>query len=341
MLAGAIALGEATDGERREYRQHLAGCSTCLQALGGEHELERTAAIVGAARECEVWQPDLSDAVASKMQARKRVWRFGLSVLGICLAVSFVLHVAIASGLAHLTPTLADPLVLNYGGMRIALERRGPVPKSPPPVAQRRMVVVHNVVQLSRAPVANVAPATDRGSKAEPTSAPRQIAAAIVHPDPQTADPTGAQSNVPIWRRGAGADTWHTIAKTTTTAFTESAPQVMNGRLESIQIAATYTTRDAAPIGGDTAINPQPPMIATDEGAQGTAVFAVSIDERGVPTKCTITKSSNYPVLDTTVCSAAMKAHYTPKTVNGKAVPGVYTDAFTFRNDNGTEGLSN
>jgi hypothetical protein len=44
-----------------------------------------------------------------------------------------------------------------------------------------------------------------------------------------------------------------------------------------------------------------------------------------------ITKSSNYAVLDSTVCKAAMNVRYTPKTVGGRAVPGTYQDAFTFR----------
>jgi TonB family protein len=101
---------------------------------------------------------------------------------------------------------------------------------------------------------------------------------------------------------------------------------------ESLQVSSANPATEAAPVGGETAINPQPPMIAYDEGAEGTAVFQVSIDERGVPTKCTITKSSGYQVLDVTVCKAAMSAKYTPKIVNGRAVPGVYSDAFTFRN---------
>jgi protein TonB len=146
------------------------------------------------------------------------------------------------------------------------------------------------------------------------------------------------QSNVPIWRRGDS--TWRTVARTTTTSLSESAPQTLTHSAESIHIAAT---REASPIGGETALNPQPPMIAYDEGAEGTVVFQVFIDERGVPTKCVITKSSNYTVLDATVCKAAMEARYTPKTVGGRAVPGTYQDAFTFRssqdNQRNNEGI--
>jgi TonB family protein len=71
-------------------------------------------------------------------------------------------------------------------------------------------------------------------------------------------------------------------------------------------------------------------MIAYSEGADGTTVFEVRIDEHGNPTKCIITKPAGYTVLDDAVCKAAMKARYTPKLVDGRAVPGVYRDAFTF-----------
>jgi TonB family protein len=96
------------------------------------------------------------------------------------------------------------------------------------------------------------------------------------------------------------------------------------------------------PVGGETAINPQPPMIAYDEGAEGTTVFEVLIDERGNPTRCVITKSAGYAVLDNAVCKAAKDARYVPKTVDGRAVAGVYRDAFTFRmsqNDQNIEGI--
>jgi TonB family protein len=116
------------------------------------------------------------------------------------------------------------------------------------------------------------------------------------------------------------------------TSVTETAPQTLTHSAESLQIAANYT-REIAPVGGETAINPQPAMIAYAEGAQGTTAFEVLVDERGTPTKCVITKSAGYPVLDVAVCKAAMKVRYTPKIVDGRAVPGVYRDAFTFHLD--------
>jgi hypothetical protein len=40
--------------------------------------------------------------------------------------------------------------------------------------------------------------------------------------------------------------------------------------------------------------------------------FSVSVDQRGVPVRCTITKSSGIRSLDESVCRAAMHAHYSP-----------------------------
>lgn len=325
VLAGAIALGEATDEERREYREHIATCAECLQSLGGEREIERVAATVTAARESEIWQPDVGDVVLHRNRDRKRALRFGMSFLGIALCASFGIHALLASGIAHLTPALAQhPVVFTAGATRIVLEQGGgaPAPVPKPLSPQRRMVVTHNVVQIARAPIS--VPATIPIQKTTVKAQPQDIEAVVVHPDrpPQHA----AQSNVPIWRRGDSA--WRTVARTTTTSLTESAPQTLTHSAESLHIAST---REASPVGGETAINPQPPMIAYDEGAEGTAVFEVAIDERGYPTKCSITKSSGYAVLDSAVCKAAMQARYTPKTIGGRPVPGTYQDAFTFR----------
>jgi Putative zinc-finger/TonB C terminal len=58
-LAGAIALGEANEVERNAYRAHLAACPSCLEAFGGEREIERVMAIAARAREDERWEPAL------------------------------------------------------------------------------------------------------------------------------------------------------------------------------------------------------------------------------------------------------------------------------------------
>lgn len=337
MLAGAIALGEATDEERLQYRQHLAECSACVHDFGGEHEVERVASTVAQAREGEIWEPDLRGAVASRFASRKKVWRFSLGMLSIALAVSFAIHAAIASGFGRLSPTLADPITI--AGVRITLDHRAPAtPKPLPPIPQRRLTIVHNVVQMSRAPIAPIVPPDVHIARAEhkkQPAPPQEIATVTVHP--RTVEPSGGESKIPVWRRGAGSDPWSAIATTTTTAYSGSAPQTAE-RTTPIQINAVYTTHEAAPVGGETALAPKPAMIAYEQVPEGTwtSVFEVTIDERGNPTKCTITGTSGYPVLDEAVCKAAMTARYTPKTVNGRTVNGTYRDAFTWRMSDGT-----
>ncbi|HKU66508.1 MAG TPA: TonB family protein [Candidatus Baltobacteraceae bacterium] len=324
-IAGAIALDEASDDERREYREHISSCPACLSALGGEREIERVASTVSAARDGEVWNPDLGDVIGARTRRRSQTLRWGLGVLGMALAASFGLHAIFAASIPRLSNSASAPVVINAGVTRIVLEQNTATPKPAPPVAaapQRRLIVTHNVVQIARAPVPAVAapalPASD--------NKPRDLVAITVHP--QDVAPPAHASNVPVWRRNDTS--WRTVARTTTTSVTETAPQTLTHSAESLQISGNYTTREVAPVGGETAINPQPPMIAYDEGAEGTTVFEVLVDERGLPTKCVITKSAGYPVLDDAVCRAAMKARYTPKMVDGRAVPGTYHDAFTF-----------
>ena len=80
---------------------------------------------------------------------------------------------------------------------------------------------------------------------------------------------------------------------------------------------------------------PRPPAIAYDERAEGTTAVDVSVDDRGIPVKCTIAKSSGWMVLDVAVCRAVMHARYSPRTMNGRPVDGIYHDAFTFRSNDG------
>jgi len=84
-LAGAIALGEARDEERNAYRGHLAVCAACLDAFGGEREIERVMAQVSAARDDERWEPDLS-AARRRPQRARRVWP-AVAALAACVAI--------------------------------------------------------------------------------------------------------------------------------------------------------------------------------------------------------------------------------------------------------------
>jgi len=335
VLAGAIALGEATDAERQAYRGHVATCSACLRANGGEHEIERTMACVGQARDDETWDPDLTALVREKMNGRKRLLRAGLTVAGACIAISLAFNLAMVTGLGKIAPSFADPLVLNYDGQRIVLERRSTA-ALPQATAAPRMVVEHNVVTLTRQPVQVAAASVRAPQTTIPTApqAPRSVAATA----PTLGTAPKYAGDTPIWRRGSGGGGGSTAVAQTTTNVSQTIPR-LDRQTDSIVVAPAYTIRAPEPLGGETALTPQPAPIAYAQNASGTSVFEVQIDERGIPTKCAITKSSGYLSLDDAVCRAAMKARYSPKLVNGRPVPGSYTDAFTFRSSGNGEGL--
>lgn len=330
-IAGAIALGEASDHERREYREHISSCAPCLHALGGEHEIDRVASTVAAARDAEVWEPQLRDVVATRARRRSRALGWGTGLAGVALAASLGVHTLVAAVVPRISivaPQQQAPVAITH----VSLDQPA-IASKPVYIAARtqRLIVTHNVVQIARAPM----PASAAAPVAKDPSKPSDLVSITVHPDRPAQH---AHSNVPVWRQRNDSG-WRTVAKTTTTSITETAPQTLTHSAELIQVAPS-TTREVAPLGGETAINPQPPMIAYDEGADGTTVFEVLVDERGAPTKCVITKSSGYPVLDDSVCKAAMKTRYSPKMVDGRAVPGVYHDAFTFRmSDQNNEGI--
>jgi len=341
IIAGAIALGEATDSERVEYREHIAACRACLESLGGEREIERVASVIGDARESEVWQPDMLAGVFRRAARPSRAWRYGFVAIAAVFAVSLGARVVTTTNIsfgvrseqrlgavAPAADTAAALVALDKHAQSVAA-RTQTAKASRTNIADapaRRMLVVHNVVQIARSPVSMAK--VERSAQSTP-SQPRELAAVTVHAKPTTQK--ASSSKVPVWRDPS----WRTVAMTTTTALSESAPAAPSHNAESInvpmQISAAYATREAHPIGGDTAINPQPPLIAYDQGAEGTTVFEVQIDEHGSPVKCSITRSSGWSTLDDAVCKAAMKAKYTPKTVNGRPVAGTYTDAFTFR----------
>lgn len=336
IIAGAIALGEATDEQRRAYREHLTSCKRCLDDLGGELEISRTAQHVAAARDAETWQPELRDAVVGRIYKRSRSWQYGFGVLSVGLAVSIGVHALLVASVPTLkvaTPvadarfSATTPVELETRDRTSSAPAKSPAAKSSGAVAyvpQRQMVVMHNVISMQRAPVLSAA--------AQPRTAtgPRQIVAVTVHPqNPPVSQPNA--SNRPIWERRDDAQAWHTVATTTTTSEVETAPQSFTHSAESMQFGPVRHDRDPMLAGGETSLNPQPPMIAYDEGANGTSAFEVLVDDRGNPTKCVITKSSGYVVLDNTVCKAAMAAKYLPKIQDGRAIAGVYRDAFTFR----------
>ena len=100
-LAGAIALGEAGDAERETYRNHLAGCPGCLNALGGERAIERVMTRVAHARDSERWEPDLRAALG---RARRPRYGWGLA------------------------SALAAAVVIALAGVRVAERPQPPAP---------------------------------------------------------------------------------------------------------------------------------------------------------------------------------------------------------------------
>lgn len=313
VLAGAIALGEATDAERDEYRRHLAGCSPCIGALGGERDIERTAATVAAARDSEVWQPELRAALSRASVPAGRPWRWAAAALALA-AVAAGLRVA-----AVRQPVASETVAVHRVAPIVQPHRpaaHAPVPRKPQAVAaapaQTRMVVVHNVVTLKRpAATAHAATAPQANNLAQ-----------AAHRLPVERPP----SNVTNLRPSA-SDREAVAALRTNQSI--SPP---DQHAESLAVAPqNIVIRDVVPLGGENALVPWLPAIAYSENAQGTTAFEVSVDDRGLPVKCTITKASGYLVLDEAVCRAAMRARYSPRTVNGRPVPGSYRDAFTFR----------
>ncbi len=331
ILAGAIALGEASDAERQAYRGHVATCAACLRANGGENEIERTMGQVAIARDGETWDPDLTGRVRDRMSNGKRYLRAGLSFASILIVVSLALHFVAVTGLNKIMPTFADPLVVNYDGQRIVLEKRSTA-SLPAATSQPRMVVEHNVVTLTRQPPTPLQAQAQIASVAVSSQANARVERATtqnVLPAPAIREQSFAHDAVSSRHSGGGGG-----------AVPALNAQSAAGAPVSIVVAPAYTVRDAEPLGGDAALVPQPAPIAYSQNASGTSVFSVQIDERGVPSKCTITKSSGYLALDESVCRAAMKARYQPKTVNGKPVSGSYSDAFTFRSNDAAEGVS-
>jgi len=310
ILAGAVALGEATDTERDSYRRHLAGCRRCIGRFGGEREIERVMRTVALARDAETWQPDVRGTLANAPLLRRRRWTAAILAAGATLAfaaAAFALVVRTGSPLAASRQVASSNPVF-----RVELERRPPVATQPRPqthaAPDRGLVVVHNVVTLTRPVVRAQAP--------------------VAHPKPAAAAAAAVATTVAAL--GPSARDERSIAAMQTVA---SAPLPAE-RAESMAVVPPVV-REVAPVGGDGAIVPHPSAIAYDEDAQGTTAFDVAVDDSGNPTKCTITKTSGYLVLDVAVCKAAMRARYVPRTVNGRATAGVYHDAFTFRASQG------
>ncbi len=332
IIAGAIALDEATNDERIEYRRHLAGCVRCLNTLGGEHELLRLSALVGEARESEVWEPDVHGPLISRLAAApRRFITYSVGFLALCLVVSFLGHLIVGSQLTQLRPSLQDPLTISYEGNRIILQRRSVRDQKPALKARPQVVVDHNVVR----PVVRPAEASAVGRVAGTAPIPRTLPHNGIIRGNETAPTVPAQQEHTASlesRRSLAADRKAQAAERAGSAPESGAvpASAATQNIERIAFAPSYVTREAAPDGGDTAINPKYNELAYEEHAEGTVSYEVTVDAQGNPINFVIVKSSGFLVLDKAVKDAAMSVHYKPALLNGKPVAGIYRDAITF-----------
>lgn len=332
ILAGAIALEEATDEERIEYRRHLAQCDRCLQTLGGEHRLAGIRGLIRRARESEIWEPDVTGPLISRLGATPhRLIRYGLGFLTLCLFISLVAHLVIGSELAQMRPTLEDPLTISYEGNRIVLERRSLRDQKPTFKPRPQVVVDHNVVRAvvrPAVPVVAQRPAEaayrHRGMRPSSKVAAKELTVVTTQND-QDASAAQPQVTAPV----AGKEPAAAGAGSAPESGAVPAPARAQST-ERIAFAPSYVTREAAPEGGDTAINPKYNELAYEERAEGTVSYEVTVDAQGNPTNVAIVKSSGFLVLDKAVRDAAMSVRYKPALLNGKPVAGVYRDAITF-----------
>ncbi len=307
ITAGAVALGEATDAERDVYRRHLSVCRRCLEGLGGERDVERTMQLVARARDAESWQPDIRVALRDRTLAKQRGWRFGVAAVATIAVVSI--------GVRAWSPSVVKPA--GTVAVTDRVPAGAPEPKVYRPVAGHDLVVLHNVATLKRPPLTSIAP-------------PRAAHHSVKLPASAPAVPLSVAKSAPsavVAEAGPSLRDERSVAALRTEGTAPPPPQ----RAESIAVLPPAApSHDVLPLGGEDAIVPHPSAIAYYENAEGTTAFEVTVDERGLPVKCAVTKSSGYLVLDAAVCKAAMHARYVPRTVNGRAIASVYRDAFTF-----------
>ena len=266
---------------------------------------------VTVARDAERWEPDIRSAFTARANRKRRFWTLGVSTVAAAFVASLAVHAFVASRIVAPAPLGRDAAAVATA-FHVTLERRPgvlPARSGAHALPVPRLVVVHNVVTLAR-PVAAPPPAMHVA-----VASPRSASGNAQRPAP----PAFIKSEQVAALRPSRHDEG-TIAAMQTAATANPAAQ----RAESIAVVPTIV-HDVVPLGGEDAIVPHPSAIAYDEGAQGTAAFDVNVDERGTPTKCTITKSSGCLVLDVSVCKAAMRARYVPRTVNGKALPASTT----------------
>ncbi len=109
-LAGAVALGEASDAERAELAAHCATCTRCSDDADALRTQVVTA--VAVAREMETWRPQVRDGVARRIEGdRVRSTERTASMLVGGIVLSLALNAALASGLAQRAGHAIEPVI--------------------------------------------------------------------------------------------------------------------------------------------------------------------------------------------------------------------------------------
>ena len=188
-LAGAIALGEATQTEREEFAQHADGCALC-SGFPAERELLRT---VETAREGETWRPSVDRIILERIHdTQKQRSRFTVGALGWAAAISIAVNVAFVTGFAgrldgalrgapETTTDVAAPHFVRLSPETFATIRRRSLPRAFA-IAQSPHVAKHDRThRLPGAPL-RVAPAA-------PAFEPPDLLAGLYEPgnDPNSA----------------------------------------------------------------------------------------------------------------------------------------------------------
>jgi anti-sigma factor RsiW len=109
-LAGAIALGEASDAERAAFSAHCATCARCAD----DADALRTdvVTVVAVARELETWRPQVRDGVVRRIDAdRGRSTGRTTTLLTAAIALSLVLNAAFATGFAQRAGHAIEPVI--------------------------------------------------------------------------------------------------------------------------------------------------------------------------------------------------------------------------------------
>lgn len=360
IVAGAIALGEATPAEHAAFAEHYAACARCRATVGSDADLLAVRNIVVNAREGETWTPDLSAPVRVRMYAdRHRKVKLAFGGFGVAVAASLALHFAIGSGFfARVQTAISDPPTITYQGRSVTLEPRSVardrseaahraqpdhtlVARAAPAAAQTVVLVAQPpslTTTADQVVVKRAVPAKAKAEIAKPSTAQRviaQLGAPALAPRGAGAPALGEHVTV---RPGAGDVPAFAPGQKSAANVVGATPQDASAAMpirgtapEVVAVAPSYISRDPVPEGGESSIPADYSELARDAQAEGTVGVEVAVDVNGTAQSCTIVSSSGFMVLDDLMCKAVKKVHFRPAMASGKPVPGTFRFSRTFK----------